>query len=86
MLRPHRHEIKRSQLFIETQSIWQPPFVIDRPALKGRADMAELGQILQWRSAMGLNILNFVPMGRNMLRPYKTLSRHVDESSFDDSI
>ena len=39
-------------------------------AVYGRADMAELGQILQWRSAMGLNILNFVPMGRSMLRPY----------------
>ena len=32
------------------------------PALQGQVDVAELGQILQWRSAIGLNILNFVPM------------------------
>ena len=41
------------------------------PALQGRADMAEPAQILQWRSPMKLNMLNFVPMGRSMLRPYE---------------
>ena len=32
---------------------------------------------------MKLNILNFVPMGRSMLRPYENLSSNAGESHTD---
>ena len=63
MLRPIRTKLRAQNWASTRMAYGQNPFVMGRPALQGRTDMAEPMQILQWRSSLGLKGLNFVPMG-----------------------